>query len=402
MRTSAHRCAAAFAATRRSRLLLAAPILAAVCATVLAAAGTAAAAAPNGYTQETDTYATAGCFTWAYPPELAGSVSMTAVGAAGTVAGDEVSGTLTGLESPTQSLYVCVDGAGGQSSVSYGTDSTEPFIIAAGGGSSSAPDFCSSPYGAYGISVILSGCTVTAGAGTASSAGTTPGDAEVTLSYLDFTGFTSSTSSAPYSVATGEPWAGTGNAAYDTASVGGTYRGYSPAGTLTYTLFANGTCTTAKGAVLSTQTVTLNQDGSVPNSSSSGPLAPGTYSYLANYNGDSDFVSSSDCESFTVSAATKLTAWPQIALRIGIGEWVVGATLTSGGAPVAGQTISFNLGPLKLCSAVTNASGYAHCYLTPLQEVAVLIANHYSASFASAGGYVGSSSSTPVIELFAL
>jgi hypothetical protein len=34
--------------------------------------------------------------------------------------------------------------------------------------------------------------------------------------------------------------------------------------------------------------------------------------------------------------------------------------------------------------------------------VAVLIANHYSASFASAGGYVGSSSSTPVIELFAL
>ena len=67
MRTSARRFVRASAATRRSRWLLAAPILAVACAWVLAAAGAAAAAAPNGYTQETDTYATSGCFTWAYP-----------------------------------------------------------------------------------------------------------------------------------------------------------------------------------------------------------------------------------------------------------------------------------------------------------------------------------------------
>jgi hypothetical protein len=136
------------------------------CVFALAASGGASASpAPNGYTNVTKVYSSAGCTIWPVPGELAGDVTVTAIGAAGATGptngagggggaggdGDEIVGTLTGFESPTQSLDVCVDygggsggtaasatddggDGGGASGVSYGTDFTEPFIVAGGGG----------------------------------------------------------------------------------------------------------------------------------------------------------------------------------------------------------------------------------------------------------------------------
>jgi len=529
MRTSARPCARATDAIRARRWLWVGASLAALCVFLLATAG-AEATPPDGYTQVTVTYSTAGCSIWQVPGELAGSVSVTAVGAAGAAgvgggsggAGDEVSGTLTGFESPSQSLWVCVDQGGGSpgdgafaggfgggaSGVSYGTDFSEPFIVAGGGGgggggtdgatgggvgydgsnvagaptfetyvygrggdgatdsqpgaggpgagfpfdyagnagaefTSSGPgvggfgggygrgggagggggggyygggggaggstggggggggsDFCSSEFD-YGVDVSTGGsCSTTAGVGTGTSAGTAANDAHVTLSYLEFTGFTTTTSSQPYSAATNAPWAGAGNTAYDTASVAGAIHGFTPSGTLTYSLYGNGTC---NGTATTTQTVTLNGDGSVPNSSSTGPLAPGTYSFLANYNGDSYFVSSSDCESFTVvRVPTKLMAWPQLVEFqpfAGVGSQVVAATLTAGGSPVSGEPIYFSAGSTALCHANTNASGFARCTISGFEQSLLERTNRYSASFAGDGSYAGSSATTGVVVL---
>src|SRR5262249_35292441 len=56
---------------------------------------------------------------------------------------------------------------------------------------------------------------------------------------------------------------------HDTATV--TAAPFTPTGTLTYNRFASGDCT---GAAATTQTVTLTTGGAVPNSASTGTLAP--------------------------------------------------------------------------------------------------------------------------------
>ncbi|HEX4163721.1 MAG TPA: hypothetical protein VHZ05_14575 [Acidimicrobiales bacterium] len=119
--------------------------------------------------------------------------------------------------------------------------------------------------------------------------------------------------------ATNAPWTGdetTGAQAYDTSTVSGGIEGFTPTGTVTYTLFDNGTCTSpAQGdsrahAIISTQTVTLNWDGSVPNSATTSPLTPGDYSFDASYSGDTNYDPSgaSECEPFSVSDGATSTA----------------------------------------------------------------------------------------------
>ena len=116
----------------------------------------------------------------------------------------------------------------------------------------------------------------------------------------------STTSTTVYDASTNGPWSGTevtGASAYDTSTVIGV-SGFTPTGTLTYSFFSNGTCA---GTATSTQTVTL-AGGIVPNSSSQGPLAAGSYSFVATYNGDSNYPSlSSGCETFTVKKAAPAT-----------------------------------------------------------------------------------------------
>jgi hypothetical protein len=101
--------------------------------------------------------------------------------------------------------------------------------------------------------------------------------------------------------------------------------------------------------------------------------------------------------------ATKLVAWPQLVLFepfVGVGNQVVQATLTSGGSPVAGQTIAFSHGSTALCSAPTNSKGVARCMISSPDEQLLIRTNHYTATFAANGSYSGSSSTVPVITFF--
>jgi hypothetical protein len=82
----------------------------------------------------------------------------------------------------------------------------------------------------------------------------------------------------------------------------------------------------------------------------------------------------------------------------GVGLFRVSATLTSGGNPVAAEQVSFSVGKTALCSAPTQTNGTAICTLNLKGEIAVLLANSYTATFTGAGSYAGSSASTPAVE----
>ncbi len=87
-----------------------------------------------------------------------------------------------------------------------------------------------------------------------------------------------------------------GTSVYDTANVteiGGTI----PTGTVTYNFYTNGNCL---GLASSSQTVALTSTGTVPNSTGTGPLVKGFYSFNANYSGDSNYFNNpSACSAFT-------------------------------------------------------------------------------------------------------
>ena len=117
---------------------------------------------------------------------------------------------------------------------------------------------------------------------------------------------TPSISTKVFDVPTNTHWSGTettGATAYDTASIEGTVAGFVPTGTVTYTLFSTSTSCTGPST---TQVVTLNGDGTVPNSSTTSTLGAGSYSYEASYSGDSNYDVSgqSTCEPFSVLQAT--------------------------------------------------------------------------------------------------
>ncbi len=117
----------------------------------------------------------------------------------------------------------------------------------------------------------------------------------------------STTLTTVYDASTNGPWSGTevtGASAYDTSTVTA-INGIQPTGSSTYSFFSNGTCA---GTATSTQTVTL-AGGVVPNSSSQGPLAAGSYSFDATYNGDSNYnAGTSSCEPFTVGQTGSTTS----------------------------------------------------------------------------------------------
>lgn len=121
----------------------------------------------------------------------------------------------------------------------------------------------------------------------------------------------SSTSTTVFDNATKAAWAGTevaGATAYDTATVTGVAE-FAPTGTVTYSLFTNGTCAGSAGT---TQTVTMTA-GAVPKSDATGALAAGAYSYQATYSGDGNYsASTASCEPFTVAPVTVPGTTPQV------------------------------------------------------------------------------------------
>ena len=126
---------------------------------------------------------------------------------------------------------------------------------------------------------------------------------------LPATAAASTVTTAVFDAAGGAPWTGTevtGASAYDTATVVGDGT-QTPTGTVTYSLFDNGMCTT--DADTTTDTETLN-DGTVPNSRTEGPFGAGSYSFDAVYHGDANYTASSPstCESFSVGKASSSTS----------------------------------------------------------------------------------------------
>jgi uncharacterized membrane protein len=93
----------------------------------------------------------------------------------------------------------------------------------------------------------------------------------------------------------------TGATAYDNAKITlANATATAPTGNLRYDFYSTSDCS----GTSTSQTVTLGAASSVPNSSKQGPLAAGSYSFKANYLGDTIYIaSSSSCESFTVNKA---------------------------------------------------------------------------------------------------
>jgi hypothetical protein len=105
--------------------------------------------------------------------------------------------------------------------------------------------------------------------------------------------------------ATNVAWAGdevTGSTAYGTAAVSD-QSGFTPTGQVTYSLFADDSCT---GTPLTTETDSLS-DGSVTNSATTYPLGTGSFSFQAAYSGDSNNSAASSCAPLTVTAASTST-----------------------------------------------------------------------------------------------
>jgi hypothetical protein len=87
---------------------------------------------------------------------------------------------------------------------------------------------------------------------------------------------------------------------HDTATLSGQVGTLSLNGTatVTYRFFTSHDCS---GTAATTQTVTVNANGSVPDSAATSPLAAGLYSYQATYNGNANYnVKTGACEPFTV------------------------------------------------------------------------------------------------------
>ena len=78
-----------------------------------------------------------------------------------------------------------------------------------------------------------------------------------------------------------------GEQVFDTATVTG--GPFTPTGTVTYYFYDTATPTYGTTIPASTQTVSLNSDGSVPSSSWTAALTPGSYSFIAVYSGDSNY-----------------------------------------------------------------------------------------------------------------
>jgi hypothetical protein len=154
---------------------------------------------------------------------------------------------------------------------------------------------------------------------------------------------TSSTATQVDDAATKAAWAGTettGASAFDTATVS-VSDGITATGTVTYTFFANNTCS---GAGTAAGTVMLTTTGAVPNSNTESNLAGGSYSFQATYSGDTNYSgSTSSCEPFKVIAiVSQITP-----TNTTCGQFASGTAATQGPImyPTSGTTISQGVNP---------------------------------------------------------
>ena len=305
------------------------------------------------------------------------------------VASSSISCTLTNMAKPTPTVTTVVNDAATNAAWT-GTETTGARAYDTAtvtGGISPATGTVTYSYFTNGTCTlpVASTQTVTMSAGNVPNSSTTDALAAGSYSYeASYSGDTNNEPSTgvcePFTVskatpttatvvndaATNAPWTGTemtGARAYDTATVSAV-AGFTPTGTVTYSYFTNGTCTTPPD---STETVTMSA-GSVPNSSTTAALAAGSYSFDAVYNGDANFGASaaSVCEPFGVGKHAVTTATQVINQATGLpptGSEVTGASFydtatvgpEAGSIPVTG-TVTYSYFTNGTCTVPTSST----------------------------------------------
>jgi len=125
---------------------------------------------------------------------------------------------------------------------------------------------------------------------------------------------------------------------------------------------------------------------------------------------DGNPAQASDVAVVTEPAKTTLAATPAVLSLTPLHAYLLtlSATLTSGGGPVANQTISFKVGTTPLCQAATNSVGVASCSLATSSGVSTSLltaildvagANGYQVAFAGSVDYAPSTGSAGLITL---
>lgn len=122
--------------------------------------------------------------------------------------------------------------------------------------------------------------------------------------------------------------------------------------------------------------------------------APGSYTVGAGFAGDATARPANATATFAVTVAPTVTT--ALAPTVGNPTTSLSATLTSGGSPLSGKTMTLALGSGNSCSAPTDATGTATCAVpTPNTDTAT-----YTATFGGDTSY-SSSSDSKTVALFA-
>jgi hypothetical protein len=195
---------------------------------------------------------------------------------------------------------------------------------------------------------------------------------------------------------------------YDTSAVTPSPSAFTPQGSVTYSFYANSTCT---GTPTSTQSVTLLSSGTVPDASASGALSAGSYAFQAAYSGDSNYSgSTSSCENFSVGQAAQtitFTSSAPVGATVG-GTYIVTATASSGlpvtfssATPsvctVSGSTVT--LIGTGTCVIDANQAGNSNYSAAPQVQQSFVVTNG-SGGGGGGGGGTGGGGPQPTLDHF--
>ena len=205
-----------------------------------------------------------------------------------------------------------------------------------------------------------------------------------------FRGVPSSITATVYDAATKRGWRGTevaGASAYDAATVSGSAR-ITPAGTIYYAFYANGSCT---GTPASVQTATLDSNGSAPVSKNTAALAAGSYSFRAAYLGGSSYrPATGGCQQFAVKPAPVVVRYNgPSAARKGKPVTLSGMLLSSARQAIIGRALTIVVGSgthTQSCmTGKTKSKGIATCRIAKVK----LTVGRYPVTVSFAGDPAG-------------
>jgi hypothetical protein len=194
---------------------------------------------------------------------------------------------------------------------------------------------------------------------------------------------------------------------FDTATLSVSAATVPPTGTVAYTFFRLGDCTT--GTRVGTDSVTVGSGGSVPHSSTSGPLsaATGPFAYQASYSGDNNYSSDvSACEPFVVlvagPSATSLSVTSITtslsATTVLVGETVHDSSTLHGATPTAGGSVTYTAYSDAACTTVAAQIGSVTVSagaVPPSRTFSLASAGTYYLRAAYSGDAANTSSTSP-------